>query len=179
MSSEIALFTFPEQEQAMVEDYLKYQVVYDDLIKGLNADLKIRWEETFIEFLVGQHEVYRDSMNLLVFKEQGIPVAFLCYSEENEKIFVSYVFVDLAHRRRSIGRSLFDCLQRLHPAKSQHLICPRRQGAAEVFYPTLGFQRDPEGQLAKSLWFMKPPCPEVNDDLPRKYRLSPQSHRLD
>lgn len=170
MEGEIISFSFPWQEQEMIEEYLNYQVPYDDLVKELNIALKIRWEETFLEFLVSQHEIYRDNLNLLIFKKCGVPVAFLCYSEEKGKVFVSYLLVLPSFRRQGIGRQLFERLLEDNPSKSQHLICPQRQGPAEIFYSSIGFQRDPEGVVSKSLWFVKPAYTEVNHDLSREYR---------
>lgn len=165
MPCDVRTFTFPEDEQEIVDNYLLHQCCFDDLVKDLNVALKIRWEETFLDFLISQHDLYREKLRVAVAFVKGIPQGLVCYTVEGD-IFVSYLIVAELHRKEGIGKALLDAVSQCYPESTMRLICPRRQYTAEHFYLKQGFLLDPAGLLAKALWLYRPASLEVNHDLP-------------
>lgn len=178
MAIDYHLYYFPKDSEVVMEDYLNARPQFDKLVKELYTSLSMTITESFTEFILNQHNLYRETMRLVVVKENTVPIGFICYSVR-DRVFVSFLIVSESYRRQGIGQGLIDALFIDCPKCDVYLLCPTRQDTATQFYLRHGFRTLPQKVMSDAQWLVNRRHNEVSDDIPRKRDVGPKGHWVD
>lgn len=171
--NEVEMLTFMTSHKSALDRQIDSLNKYHEKLAGIISDT-----ETFYEHM-SELSLTSGSYMLAAILYDNATIAFCSAILENGELLIERLYVDPAHRKGNVAKSLYEALVTLSEPSYVKAFCVRENDKGHNFFESLGFVMNPSESTSRCTVFEKKPGQEdfILNEIPREQDQRTESHR--